>query len=293
MKNFEYFRPETAEEAVELKAKYGDSARFLLGGTDLVIAMDAGALTPDVVIDIKEIEELKELGKRDGKLHIGANVPFNKLISSDIVKKEFPSLWEASKLVASVSVRNRATVVGNICNAVPSAESSSPLMARDAVVLVEGKDGKREIPISEFFVAPRKTSLKPDEMVTAVEIPLVEKQFGECYIKLGRYEGEDLAQVGVTTFVDEDKNYSVAFAAVGPVPIRAKEVEDFLNGKDLTDDVIAEAKELALKLISPISDIRASKEYRMHMAGVMLERSLKASLSRMNDGTPEYGAKLI
>lgn len=293
MKNFEYFRPTTIDEAVELKAKYGQSARFLLGGTDLVIAMDAGAITPDVVIDIKEIPELKELKEDGSRLHIGANVPFNTLINSDLIKKEFPSLWEASRLVASVSVRNRATVAGNICNAVPSAESSSPLMARDAVVIAQGKDGKREIPISEFFVGPRRTSLKDDEMVVAVEVPVVKGKFGECYIKLGRYEGEDLAQVGVTTFVDENKNYKISFAAVGPTPVRASEAEAFLKGKDLDDEVLAKAKELALNTISPISDIRASKEYRMHMAGIMFERALKASASRMNEGTPKYGVKLI
>ncbi len=293
MKNFEYFKPSTIKEAVELKSKYGEAARFLLGGTDLVIAMDGGALNPDVVIDLKGIEELKVLEEKDGKLHIGANVPFVKLINSELVKDKFPSLWEASRLVASVSVRNRATVVGNICNAVPSAESSSPLMIRDAVVVTYGNEGRREIPISEFFVGPRKTSLKTDEVVTAVEVKIPETKFAECYVKLGRYEGEDLAQVGVSTYVDEEKNYRISFAAVGPVPVRAKEAEEFLKGKELTEEVLDKAKELALKAISPISDIRASKEYRYHMAGVMLTRALKASVSRLNNGTPKYGAKLI
>jgi carbon-monoxide dehydrogenase medium subunit len=293
MKNFEYFKPASVKEAVELKAKYGDKGTFLLGGTDLVIAMDAGAITPDAVIDLKGIKELEKLEKVEGFIYMGANVPFAKLIASDLIKKEVPALWEASRLVASISVRNRATVVGNICNAVPSAESSSPLMARDAVVLVEGSNGNREINIVDFFIRPRKTALKNDEVVVAVKIPLAAKKFGEAYVKLGRYEGEDLAQVGVTTFVDEDKNYKISFAAVGPTPVRAGEAEEFLKGKDLTDEILEQAKELALKSISPISDIRASKEYRYHMAGVMLTRALRASVSRMNNGTPEYGTKLI
>jgi probable selenate reductase FAD-binding subunit len=293
MNNFDYAKPSTIEEAVSLYKKYGEKARLLLGGTDLVVLMDAGAIVPDILIDLKGIEELKRLELDESFLHIGARVTFNELIDSPTVKEKFPLLWEASRTIASTGVRNRATLVGNICSAVPSADSAPALLVCDAVVVIAGEEGDKEVPITEFFTGPRKTVLKPGEIVKEVKIHYGNEKFGGSYIKLGRYDGEDLAQVGVATLIGEDKDYKIAFCAVAPKPVRATEAENYLKGKDLTEEVLEEATNLALKAISPISDIRASKEYRLYVSGVLVKRSLKTSLARMNGNGPAYGERLV
>ena len=293
MNNFDYAKPSTLSEAVSLYEKYGEKAKLLLGGTDLVVMLNDDVIQPDIVIDLKGIDELKKL-EFDGEfLHIGARVTFNELIENELVKEKFPILWEASRTVASTGVRNRATLVGNICSAVPSADSAPALLVCEAIVVIATDSVDKEVPITEFFVGPRKTVLKPGEIVKEVKIKASNKKFGGSYIKLGRYDGEDLAQVGVATAVTEDKEYSIAFCAVAPKPVRAKEAEEFLKGKDLTDDVLEEAAKLAVKAISPISDIRASKEYRLYVSGVLVKRSLKASFARMNGNGPKYGERLV
>jgi len=215
------------------------------------------------------------------------------LIESDIVKENFPLLWEAAKNVASTGIRNRATLAGNICSAVPSLDSGPALLVYEAEVILKSKEGERKVNINEFFLGPRKTVLKEDEFVYGVNVPLPQKKNGGSYVKLGRYNGEDLAQVGIGILVLEGNEYRIAHCAVGPVSARAKKIEQLLNGKPLNDSLIEEAKKLIEEEISPITDIRATKEYRIHMAKVMLERGLKAAVNRMSGKGPDYGEKLI
>ncbi len=290
---FDYFKPSSIDEAINLLNKYGAKARILSGGTDLVVRIKDGFETPDAVIDIKGLDELKVLDFKDNKLVVGTLTTFNELIDSEVVKEKFPLLWESAKSVASMGIRNRATMVGNICSAVPSLDSGPALLLYEATVVVKGKDGERRIPIEEWFLGPRKTALKEGELVEYIEIPLPQKKHAGCYVKLGRYNGEDLAQVGVGVLALEGNEYRVAFCAVGPKPTRAKKIEELLNGKELSDSLIEEAKKLVEEEISPITDIRATKEYRMHMAKVMLDRALKAAVGRLNGKGPDYGTKLI
>jgi carbon-monoxide dehydrogenase medium subunit len=195
-------------------------------------------------------------------------------------------------------VRNRATLAGNICSAVPSLDGAPALLDYEAVVSVQGSKGKRKIPIGKWFVGPKKTALRNGEMVLGVKIPLPKKKNGTCYVRLGRYRGEDLAQVGVGILALAGDEYRVSFCAVGPVPARATKIERCLNSKELTSELIHEVQELVPDEIQPISDVRAGKEYRMHMAKVMLERGLKAAVARMigkrsDSEAPAYGESLI
>ena len=292
MENFHYLKPASLEEVLSSKSKQGSKARFLLGGTDLFIAMDKGILVPETVIDLKGVEELKYLEERDGYVYIGARVTWTELLESEMVKTLLPGLWEAADLVASVGVRNTGTLVGNLCNAVPSLEGGSPLYVRDAVVFLQNEDGKREVRIQDFFTGVKRTVIKDDEVMTGLKIP-VEKDFGEVYIKMGRYEGEDLAQAGVSVFVNKDLDYRIALNAVAITPVRAEKAEAFLKGKKLTEELAAEAAELALDSIAPISDIRSSKEYRIHMCRIMVKRGLLASVSRLETGAPALSTRLI
>ncbi len=293
MKTFDYFRPSSLEEAVSLYDTYGAKAKLLAGGTDLVVMIDDGMVAPDYLIDLKSIEELKRIDVNSESLFVGSNVTFSDLIRSSEVREKAPALWEASKTVASVGVRNRATLVGNICSAVPSADSAPPLLVLKAIVVVRGRNGVREVPIEGFFTGPRKTILEIPDIVVGIKIPTVQEKSGSCYVKLGRYDGEDLAQVSVAALVDEFLNYRIAFGAVAPTPVRAYEAEKQIQGKSPDSFDMEHVISIALESISPISDVRASKEYRMHVSGVLLKRALLVAYARLNGNGPAYGESLI
>ena len=279
---FEYEKPVSINEVVELLAQYGEKAKILAGGTDLTVQIKEDHIAPDFVIDIKGISELKESKFAGNKLFIGANVTFAEIIKSDVVKQNFRLLWEASETVASVGVRNVATVAGNICSAVPSLDSAPALLAYDAEIHVKSKSGERTIAIKDWFLGVKKTAIKVDELLTGITLTLPEGKSASCYKKLGRYSGEDLAQAGLGVVALENNNYRVAFCAVAPTPSRAVKTEEFLAGKELTEDVIKEAQNIIATEISPITDIRASKEYRTHMIKIMLERALKEAVALLN-----------
>ncbi|MBI5240126.1 MAG: xanthine dehydrogenase family protein subunit M [Elusimicrobia bacterium] len=290
---FAYHKPKDLAEASALLARYQGRAMPLAGGTDLILWLKEGLKAPEAVIDIKGIPELWHLDVKGGSLAIGARVTFTELIESELVKERFPVLWEASRTVASCGVRNRATLAGNLCAAVPSLDGAPALLVYDACVRTRGPAEEREIPMSEWFTGPKRTALLPEELVAAVELPLPAKKTAGCYVKLGRYQGEDLAQVGLAVLAEAGGTWKLAFCAVGPVAKRAERIESLLNGKKLSDALIAKAKALVAQEISPITDIRASKEYRLHMAAVMLERGLKTAAARLAGKGPAYGASLI
>jgi len=171
--------------------------KFLSGGTDLVVRIKDGFEFPEIVVDIKSISELKEL-KFDGKnLFIGATVTFNELIESDVVKEKFPLLWEAAKSVASTGIRNRATLAGNICSAVPSLDSGPALLVYEAEVILKSKNGERKVNINEFFLGPRKTVLKEDEFVYGVNVPLPQKRMEDHMLNLEDTMVKTLLRLGL------------------------------------------------------------------------------------------------
>jgi CO/xanthine dehydrogenase FAD-binding subunit len=172
---FEYVKPRSLGEAVKTLDRYGTRARILAGGTDLIGLMADEAVKPEIVIDIKGLRGLGNIELKKGALHLGALVTFSDLRNSPIVAKAFPVIREMTGWVASVGIRNRATVVGNVCSAVPCCDSGPILLIYDAVVHVTGRAGRRRIPIGEWFVGSRKTALKRGEVVTGLAIPLPTK----------------------------------------------------------------------------------------------------------------------
>ncbi len=290
---FEFFTPSSMGEALDLLSRYKNKASLLAGGTDLVVNMKEDVQVPDFVIDIKGIDALHRLEFKDNSLYIGATVTFTELLDASIVKEKFPLIWESVKTVASVGIRNRATIVGNICSAVPSLDSGPALLVYEANVHIKSDKGEREIPISEWFMGPKKNALKPGELALGISIPFPDRKHSGCYVKLGRYRGEDLAQAGVAILALEPNIFKIAFCALGPVPLRAQRIESLLNGKRLTDSLIQKAQELIPEIISPITDIRATKDYRLYMTKIMLGRGLKAAVSRLQGNGPELGADLM
>lgn len=279
--DFKYQKPETISKVLKLLAANGDKARILAGGTDLVVKIKEGLESPDLVIDIKGIEKLGKIVKKENAVHIGANVTFTDLINSKLIKTKLPLIWEAAKTVASIGTRNRATIVGNICSAVPSLDSGPALLNYNTLVCLTNLKGERLVPIYQWFTGPKKTLRDPDEFVEKIIVPIPQEKNAVYYGKLGRYSGEDLAQAGIGIIGFADKTFRIAFCAVGPVPKKSIKLEELLNGQDINVELIEKAKKIIEEEISPITDIRSTKEYRTHMMKVMFERGIKQVIAEL------------
>ncbi len=278
---FEYLKPASLAEALEIKAKYGKSARFLAGGTDIANEMKQGFRIPELLIDIKGIAELSKIELKDKILSIGALATFDQIRKSDLVKRHCYILWEAAGLVASTGVRNRATMVGNICSAVACMDSAAPLLVHEAVIHAQSMEGTRDIPVGQWFVENRKTAIADNEIVIGVGIPLPEVKYGGAYQKMMRYSGEDLSQANVGILALTGNKFRVAFGSVGPIPKRSPKIEHYLNSNAINEKTMHEAKDMIETVIAPITDVRATKEYRIQMTKVMFERALNQAIERL------------
>ncbi|MGB5168891.1 MAG: xanthine dehydrogenase family protein subunit M [Acidimicrobiia bacterium] len=288
---FDYRRPASLDEAIGILSEYPGSARLLAGGTDLVAWLRDDAVAPDVVVDIKDVPGLGDITYDGDLLRIGSLVTFTDLMESDLIRTHAPLLVEMAETVASTGIRNRATMVGNICSAVPSCDTGPVLLVYDTTVHVVGPAGERSVDINDWFVGLRQTALAEDEVVTRIEIKI--RQHGGVYVKLMRYAGEDLAQAAVGIVVYPGNEYKVAFGAVAPTPFRSSRIEGALRGKPLADALVAEVVAMVDDEISPITDMRASAEYRTRMTEVMLERGLWEASERFAGAGSDYGVRLI
>jgi carbon-monoxide dehydrogenase medium subunit len=291
--DFDYVRPVSLDEAVTALADHGAGAVALAGGTDLVPWMRGGEVAPGLVVDLKAIPGLDGISRRNGALHVGTLVTLNDLLSSDEVRSNFPLLIEMAARFASAGIRNRATIVGNLCSAVPCCDVGPVALVHDAVLHVVGPDGARDVAITAWFTGPRATVLAPTEIVTGITFARPAHEHAGAVLKLARYAGEDLAQASVAVLRTTGGDERVAFGAVGPTPIRARGIEALLGGHDLDDDVIADATALVASEISPITDLRATAAYREHMCRVMLDRGLRAATARLAGGGPPYPTALV
>ncbi len=267
---FEYYRPKTIEEAVELLSKYGEDARVLAGGTDLIQDLRMRAKRAKVVIDIKGIPELHRVEYVEGQeLVVGATVTLNELIENKIVKEKYYALWEALKQMADYHLRNRATLVGNICNASPAADSAPPLLVFGAEVEVASKEGVRRIPLKDFFAGVKRTVLKPGEFVTAIIIPEPPAGTRSRYVKITR-SSEDLAVVGIAGLaanidMPDKRVVRLAYASVAPTPLLIEEVEEVFRKDRPLSELVEDAVKTVMSRVSPITDVRATREYRLHV----------------------------
>lgn len=290
---FDYRRPATLEDAVEALTANNGEVRVLAGGTDLVAWLRDEMIAPDLVVDIKAIEGLDRISVDEGQVSIGALVTFSDLLASEALSMHLPVIGEMAATVGSTGIRNRATLVGNICSAVPSCDAGPVLLAYEATVEVVGPGASRQVPIAEWFRGPRETALGHGEIATGVRIPVPEGGHGGAYPRLSRYRGEDLAQASAAVVVTPHNHYRVAFGAVAATPVRATRIEALLEGNVLSAELIDQAVALVSDEISPITDMRASKEYRLAMSKVMLRRGLKAAVDRLEGRGPAYGTHLM
>jgi CO/xanthine dehydrogenase FAD-binding subunit len=298
--DLDYLAPTSLEEALAALAARGGDAALLAGGTDLVPWLRDELVQPRLIVDLKRIPGLADVEVVDGRLQVGCLVTFSDLLAADVVRDRLPVLAEMAQQVASVGIRNRATLVGNLCSAVPSGDAGPIVLTHDAEVSVRGPSGSRTVPIEAWFAGPRRTCLAPWEIVTGVSIPLPPAFSGAAFARLARYRGEDLAQASVAVLVAPGPHVRVAFAAVGPTPLRARRIERLLATADvdvrsgaLPPDLVERAVMLVAEEIAPITDVRATDHYRLRMSEVMLRRALAAATSRAAGGGPAYGTPLL
>ena len=290
---FEYAKPASLKEALSLLARpVPGGAVPLAGGTDLVAWLRDGAVSPGRLVDLKGLDELAGIRLKAGKLWIGSNTTFAEIIESPLVRRHAPLLAESSGMVASVGVRNRATVGGNICSAVPCCDSGPTLLVYEAKIHVATSRGTKTIPATKWFLGPRRTALAKGSLVLGLSLPLA-KHAG-AFAKLKRYRGEDLAQASVGVRVDAKGVWRVAYGSVAPTPIRGPKVERLLRGeKKPSAALLKKAMALAEAEVAPITDIRGSKEYRRLMVGVMLKRAVALAAARLAGRGPAYGINIL
>jgi CO/xanthine dehydrogenase FAD-binding subunit len=276
---FEYRHASSLLQAATLLAENPD-ARALAGGTDLLVDLRERRQKPSMLVDIAELAELQGVVADDGATRIGGGVTVGELLGDPLVRTRLPALHAAARDFADYLTRNKATLGGNLANASPGADLVVPLLALDAAVVVAGPGGERGVPLDALLLGPRRTALRPGELIRQVLVP---RHGGrQAWYKLGLKRGGAIAVVSVATWIQADAGGRVteariALGAVGPRPFRPREAEAALVGAPLAPDRIARAADLAAAAARPISDVRGSSEYRTAMVRTLVAGALGAS----------------
>ena len=257
---YQFLQPSTLNEATEILNSYED-VKILAGGTDLLILLKDRVLTCRYVMDIKKIPELNVFGKTGKNLEIGGAINLNRILASDLTGGAYSALRDGALTLANSLLRNRATLIGNICNASPGGDMLPASLVMDGTVEAVCAAGNRQIPLCDFFTGVKKHVLKKNEMITKITFP--EKQGKGVYLKKKRIKGHDLAQVGAAAFWAQDGRLSVALGAVAPTPILITGLGPF--DRDGLAAARADIEREVLSRVNPISDTRSSREYRIAM----------------------------
>ena len=282
MISFPYARPESLQDALALVGEHGPDAYVLAGGTDLIVGLRDGKLSPGVVIDLKGVAELAPgVEEDDGALRISAITPMTDIIQHEGVQRHFPALVDSMSVVGSIAIRNRATLAGNICNASPAADTAPALLVHDAEVDLMSLSGTRRVLLDDFFVGPGQTVLQPGEIVTAISLPIPARPVGVSFRRLTRRRGVDLATASLCCLVDSEGGTTFAFGAVGPRPFLVRDATGVLADRGTAEGEREEALREVTAHARPISDVRATAEYRQAMLEVMSRRALHEASDRL------------
>ena len=271
MRRFTYHEPATLDEAVSLLA--APNAQILAGGTDLLVELKEQLRRADSVVNIKKVSGLGGL-RYDNGLHIGALATAREVETSPVVLDKYRSLAQSVRELGSIQVRHRATIIGNVCRASPSADTIPPLIADGASLRIRGAGGERTLKVEDFFLGPGRTVLKPGEVVTEIVVPPPPPGTRKIYIKHGRRKAMELATVGVAVTHVPGAETRIVLGAVAPTPLRAKRAEAVLEGQTLSEALADRSGQLASEEAKPISDVRSSADYRRAMVGAMTKRAL-------------------
>ncbi len=287
MHEIDYVAAKDVDEVVATLQKHGAQARVLSGGTDLLVALREGRLDATVVIDVKKLAETSEMSYDPATgLVLGAAVPCHRMYDDKTIAAAYPGLMDAAHLIGGVQIQGRASMGGNLCNASPAADAIPALIAHSAICAIAGPNGKREMAVEDFCVAPGRNALENGEFLVSMNIPAPQPGFGAAYLRFIPRNEMDIAVVGsgVSVQLDESRttieSARVSLGAVAPRPLFVAEAGDALAGQPATAESVLKAAELAKAAATPISDMRGTAEYRKHLSSVMTKRTLMIAIER-------------
>ena len=283
LSSYELYEPKTIEEACRIKK--ADGAQVVAGGTDIYVAMHNGSHKPKALIDLKGIDELKEIREEDDHWFIGALTPHRYFEESDYFWKNFTALSEGCSQVGSVQIRQRGTIGGNICNAVPSADSVAPMLLFDAECVIASEIDERIVPLKEFFLGPKRTVLGSDEILKGIRLYKQAGNTGSRYIKYTRRKAMDLALCGVSVLVTIDSKQTItkaraALTTAAPTAVRINGAEEYLTGKTFDTADPEEFAKLCVEGANPRSSWRSSAEFRQNVIAALAEDAFRSAVKR-------------
>ncbi|MBN1106612.1 MAG: FAD binding domain-containing protein [Deltaproteobacteria bacterium] len=286
MIDYDYRIPTSLQEAIDLLRQYGGKATLIAGGTDVMVKVRKTRKAPDVLISLRRLTDLRYI-RKNGGYHIGALTTHRMLEQSELVRSDLTALYDAASQVGSVQIRNVATLGGNICNAAPSADTAGPLLVLDATAVLEGPEGGRRVPLTEFITGTYQTARRPDEILVAFDIPEEGGRFGSAYWKHTRREAMELPLVGIAVALrvsegEDIQDARIALTVAAPTPVRAYRAEEFLKGKPLSQEVLEEAGRIASSAdcCSIRSSLRCEAWYREDMVRVFVPRMARLAAER-------------
>jgi carbon-monoxide dehydrogenase medium subunit len=295
MKQFTYLTPKTLDEAISLHVSHGESAKYIAGGTDVMVKVKEGKMAPDYLISLKHIigQDRPFLNQETGELYIGAFCTHGSIEASQLIQHHYPIIHDAIKNIGSVQIRNVATIGGNLVNAVPSADGAIPLIALDAKANIYGTKGQRSVALRRFFLGPGQCDLEAGEILTEIVIPPPLPRTGSAYIKHGRREAMELPMLGVGVLLSLEKDMltcakaRICLGMAAPTPFRALEAEKHLKGKTMHENTLAEAGRIAGQESRVRDSIRGVAWYRREMVGVLVKRMGLKALERAKETKKE------
>ena len=286
MRDFEYEAPTSLAEAVELLGRKNGAARPLAGGTDLIDHVRTERLRPDVIVDVKKIPELNVLELSVKGLRLGAAVPCYRIYDDEEIANRYAALADSTRIIGGIQIQSRASVGGNLCNSGPAADATPSLIALEAVCVIAGPNGNREVPVEEFCTGPGQNVLEAGELLVELRFPPRPRHNGSHYRRFIPRNEMDIAVVGVGASVVLDESGEtfvsarIGLAAVAPTPLFATEAGNLLAGRPVNEETIQKAADAARDVATPIDDMRGTKEFRLHLTMVLTERVLKTAVAR-------------
>jgi carbon-monoxide dehydrogenase medium subunit len=287
MQNFDYVRVHEIQDAISILSREQGGVHILAGGTDLLVQLREGQRTAKLLLDIKSIPEVNQLTVDSSiGLTLGSAVSCLRISRDLLVSKNYPGLVDAVCLIGGIQIQGRASVGGNLCNASPAADSIPALIVHQAVCIIVGPDGEREVAVENFCTAPGKNILKPGELLLSLRIPPPPAQFGAAYLRFTPRNEMDIAVVGagVSLVLDEDlqtvHSARIALAAVAPKPLLVNVAGEYLVGRQISPEIIQKASDLAQEEVEPIQDMRGTVEQRRHLVCVLTRRALQNAFQR-------------
>lgn len=287
MKDFDYAAPTSVEDATSLLAEHGENARLLAGGTDIIVQLREGLRDAEMVIDIKKIPELMAMEySADSGLTLGAGVPCYQVYEHAEIAAAYPALADSAKIIGGWQIQSRASVGGNLCNSSPAADTIPSLISLGASCRIAGPAGEREVAAENFCSGPGRNVLEAGELLVSINFPAAPGQSGSAYERFIPRNEMDIAVAGAASWVQLDESGTtieqarIALAAVGPTPLVAQQAADSLAGQEASEENLAAAGELAREVASPIDDMRGTIDYRIHLVGVLVKRTLTRAVAR-------------